>query len=88
VARLLVVDCSTATQIQRVRARGAWSAEAVSAVIRTQATRGERLDAADDVIVNEGGTDQLDARVARLHAHYLEFAGAQPCAPSGTIASP
>lgn len=87
VARLLVVDCSETTQIERVRNRSGWTADAVRAVIRTQAARAERLDAADHVLVNDGDTNELDARVARLHAVYLKCARTHRADPSGTIGS-
>ena len=87
VTRLLVVDCSTETQIERVRQRSGWTADAVRAVIRTQASRAERLDAADDVIVNEGEAESLGARAARLHAHYLTCASRFRVDPGGTMPS-
>ena len=36
-----------------------------------QASRQERLDAADDVVDNSGDEAALDPQVARLHADYL-----------------
>ena len=46
----------------------------VRAIMAAQASREERLAAADDVIVNDQGLDHLDAEVARLHALYLDLA--------------
>ncbi|HXF47751.1 MAG TPA: dephospho-CoA kinase, partial [Burkholderiaceae bacterium] len=77
VDRLLVVDCSAATQIERVRSRSGLTEEQVRAIIGQQATRGERLAAADDVIVNEGTAADLAPRVARLHALYTRLAAAR-----------
>ena len=54
VHRVLVVDCLEDTQINRVMARNGWSREAVQAVLRAQATRAQRLAAADWVIFNDG----------------------------------
>jgi dephospho-CoA kinase len=54
VDRVLVVDCSEATQIARVRARNGWTADAVRAVIAQQASREARRAIADAVILNEG----------------------------------
>jgi dephospho-CoA kinase len=56
VDRVLVVDCSVATQIERVMKRSAWSREAVEAVIAQQASRETRRACADAVIHNEGLT--------------------------------
>jgi dephospho-CoA kinase len=53
VDRVLVVDASEETQVQRVVARSGWSPEAVRAVIAQQADRTHRRAAADAVIFNE-----------------------------------
>ncbi|MEO5672165.1 MAG: dephospho-CoA kinase [Ramlibacter sp.] len=54
VDRVLVVDCSPQTQVDRVVARSGLSSDAVRAIMAAQATRAERLSAADVVICNEG----------------------------------
>jgi dephospho-CoA kinase len=56
VDRVLVIDCLEETQIQRVMARNGLSREAVQAVIAAQASRTQKLAAADWVIDNEGIT--------------------------------
>jgi dephospho-CoA kinase len=58
VDRVLVVDCSPQTQIDRVVARSGHTPEEVRAIMAVQASRGERLAAADIVICNEGLTLQ------------------------------
>jgi len=69
VDRVLVVDCSTATQVERVVARSGWTPEAVQRVIAQQATRAQRRAIADAVIVNDGITlEQLDGEVDALCA--------------------
>lgn len=55
--RVLVVDCSAATQIRRVNARSGWDASTTEAVMRNQSPRGLRLAAADLVVFND--TDDL-----------------------------
>ena len=52
--RVLVVDCTEATQIARVMARNGWTRAAVEKVITEQARREIRLAAADICICNEG----------------------------------
>lgn len=52
--RILVVDCLETTQIQRVMARNGWSQEAVQRIIEAQASRAQKLAAADWVIHNDG----------------------------------
>lgn len=62
VDRVLVVDCSVETQIQRVMARNGLARAEVEKIIGSQASRAERLAAADIVIHNEGLTlDELRA---------------------------
>ncbi|WP_390346173.1 dephospho-CoA kinase [Variovorax boronicumulans] len=56
VDRVLVVDASEDTQLQRVVARSGWEPEAVRAVIAQQAPRKARRAAADAVIYNESLT--------------------------------
>lgn len=52
--RVLVVDCLPATQIARVVQRSGLSAQAVEKIIEAQASRLQRLAAADAVLFNEG----------------------------------
>jgi len=54
VDRVWVVDCSEATQIERVIARSGWTEASVRAVLAQQATRAARRACADAVICNEG----------------------------------
>jgi len=75
VDRVLVVDCPEDTQVERVRARSGLSVDEVRAIMRSQASRAERLAAADDVIDNSGPHDALRKQVAALHQKYLQFAG-------------
>lgn len=51
--RVLVVDCSPATQVRRVMARNGWDAPSVEAVMRNQSPRERRLAAADLVVFND-----------------------------------
>jgi dephospho-CoA kinase len=74
VDRILVIDCSPATQEARVRARSQLDPALVRAIMGQQAPRADRLDAADDVLVNEGPLGQLGARVQWLHRRYCEYA--------------
>ena len=64
---ILVVDCLPETQIARVMARSGLQAAAAEAIITAQATRAQRLAAADAVIYNEGiSLTQLQAEVAAV----------------------
>jgi dephospho-CoA kinase len=54
VQRVLVVDCSEAAQVERVRARSGWTAESARQAIAAQSPRAARRAIADAVIVNDG----------------------------------
>jgi dephospho-CoA kinase len=67
VDRILVVDCLPETQIQRVMSRNGLSREAVESIIAAQATRQQKLAAADWVIDNDRiSFDELQTQVNRL----------------------
>ena len=78
VDRVLVVDCPEALQIARVRARSGLAEAEVRAILASQASRAERLAAADDVIDNSGSLDALRKQVAALHQRYLEYSKTKP----------
>ncbi len=68
---VLVIDCSHATQIQRVLARPSsqvWTQPQVHHIVSLQATREQRLAAADIVIYNDG----IDLQT--LHTQVLQLA--------------
>ncbi|GAB3523293.1 dephospho-CoA kinase [Photobacterium alginatilyticum] len=69
--RLLVVDVSEEVQIARTRQRDQVDASHVKKILAAQASRQERLDAADDVINNNGDSNELDDAVSELHQQYL-----------------
>ncbi len=52
--RVLVVDCSEATQIERVMARNGLAREMVEKIMAAQASRSQRVTAADFCICNDG----------------------------------
>lgn len=74
--RVLVVDCDEALQIQRTTRRSGLSEEQARAIVGTQATREQRLQAANDVITNNAGLAELAEQVRELHARYLALADA------------
>ena len=72
VDRVVIVDCSAATQVARVVQRSGWTADAVERAIAQQATRAQRRAIADAVIVNETLTlAQLEAEVDALWAGWI-----------------
>ena len=68
VDRVLVVDCDPATQIERVMARNGLPREQVEPILAAQATRAQRLAAADCVLFNGAGVtlEQLRQDTGRL----------------------
>lgn len=72
--RLAVVDCPEEVQIARVMARNGMTRSEVERIMAAQATRAQRLAAADDVIDNSGAPAALVPQIAALHDKYLEMA--------------
>lgn len=75
VSRVAVVDCDVETQIASVMQRNGLARAEVERILAAQATRAQRLEAADDVIDNDGALAALDPQIARLHETYLALAG-------------
>lgn len=73
VSRTLVVDIDEASQIQRAIARDNSEQAIIESIIASQASRTQRLAAADDVIVNNKDLDWLSAQVQDLHQMYLNI---------------
>jgi len=74
VNRIAVVDCAEATQIDRVMRRNGLARSEIERILAAQATRAERLAAADDVIDNDGELAALPPQIERLHVSYLALA--------------
>jgi dephospho-CoA kinase len=72
--RVLVVDASEDSQIERLMRRDGITNELAESMLANQAARAERLSLADDVIVNTGTVEQLAKQVQNLHALYLRLA--------------
>jgi len=74
--RLCVVDCEVETQIARVQARSAIPIETIKRIMGAQATRAQRLEAADDIIANMASTSltELEKQVLVLHKAWCNLA--------------
>lgn len=65
--QILVVDCRVETQVSRVMARSNLNETTVHAIVQAQASREQRLKAADVVITNDGPTlEQLRLEVEKI----------------------
>jgi dephospho-CoA kinase len=71
--RILVIDCPEDVRVARVRARSGLAEAQIRAIMATQASRAERLAAADDVIDNGGNLESLREQVRALHARYVKM---------------
>ena len=73
----MVVDCDEEQQVSRVMERSGLTADEVRKIMATQASRAERLAAADDVVTNGASREDLQAQILTLHQRYVELAGAR-----------
>lgn len=73
VDRVAVVDCAETTQVDRVMRRNGLARHEVEKILAAQATRAQRLAAADDVIDNDGTLAELAPQIGRLHQQYLAW---------------
>jgi dephospho-CoA kinase len=76
--RVLVIDVDEVTQIERTCRRDGVSREQAQAILAAQASRAERLAAADDVLDNKNGAPEtIKPRILALHETYMAFASQQ-----------
>jgi dephospho-CoA kinase len=68
--RILVVDTPVALQLARLLQRDGIDAALADRMIAAQASRGERLAIADDILVNDGEIAALDAPIGALDHQY------------------
>jgi len=71
--RICVVDCSESLQLIRAQERTRLSFDEIEAIMKTQASRQERVNQADDVINNDGTLADLQAKIDELHEYYLSL---------------
>lgn len=72
--RILVIDCSEETQLQRLTERDNVSDMLARRMISAQASRAERRSIADDVICNDDDLSGTRDAVRSLHNFYLGLA--------------
>jgi dephospho-CoA kinase len=75
--RILVIDAPEQLQIERTLQRDRISEQQVQAILKAQSGRQDRLDHADDVVVNDRDLAWLHSEVERLHHFYLTLRGGQ-----------
>lgn len=74
--RILVVDVPQEMQLQRLLRRDGIDEHLAARMMAVQASRQQRLAIADDVLVNDGPLDQLQAHVMALDRLYRTLANA------------
>ena len=72
--RILVVDASEGTQLERASLRDAQSVPKIKAIMANQLSREARNSHADDVVVNDGDIAALHLQLEPLHQTYLALA--------------
>ena len=72
-SKVLAVDVPVETQVERTLKRDGVSKEQVQAIINSQISRNDRLNLADDVIVNDGTLEDLEIAVKILHEKFLSL---------------
>jgi dephospho-CoA kinase len=77
VDRILVVDCSVETQIERIRKRDNMTMERIQSIIDSQVSRTYRKEQANDLINNSETDDRLAEEVKKLHNLYLSLSTCQ-----------
>ena len=70
-SKVLAVDVPVETQVERTLKRDGVSKEQVQAIINSQISRNDRLNLADEVIVNDGTLEDLEIAVKILHEKFL-----------------
>lgn len=76
--RVLVIDVPEHLQLSRTIARDNNTTEQVENIMRAQASRTQRLDAADDIITNDKNLAHLYTQVDVQHQQYLAICQIQP----------
>jgi len=71
--RILVVDAKKEEQLERAATRDKQTGSEIYSILSKQATRAQRLKAADDVISNMGTLEDLQGQVDALHKYYMSL---------------
>ncbi|KTC65660.1 dephospho-CoA kinase (plasmid) [Legionella adelaidensis] len=72
--RILVVLAGEETQIKRLMKRDHCSKQEGLAILKTQASETALKAIADDIVINNGGLQDLQKKIQHLHANYLRAA--------------
>lgn len=76
--KIIVVDTPLETQIQRTMSRDDNNREQVQSIVNAQMSRDDRLSAADFVLLNDQGIDELNTNVENIHQELVDLCQKQP----------
>ena len=73
--RILVVDCSTETQMERLMKRDGVTEEYAKNILSNQIDREKRLKFANEIVINEKNNSllKLEDQVKKIHNFYLDL---------------
>ena len=75
--RVLVVEASEDRRRSWIQARSDLTQSEITAILSAQVSDEDRRRAADDLLINDGGIDDLYTRIDSLHQTYLALSRAQ-----------
>lgn len=78
VHRILLIDCEESLQIERAYTRGCYTRSLIRTVLASQCTRQQRVQLADDVIVNNKDKAYLAKQVEAKHQFYIHHFATTP----------
>jgi dephospho-CoA kinase len=69
--RILVIDCSEASQAERVMTRSGLTLSEVQSIVFAQSSRAQRLKAADIIVFNDGVTiEEFAQQIRKIGQHF------------------
>ena len=75
--RILVVEASEDRRRSWIQARSDLTQNEITAILSAQVSDEQRRRVADDLLINDGGIDDLQAAIDRLHRTYLALSAEQ-----------
>ena len=73
VDRIIFIDCEESVQIKRTLLRDNLNLELIKNIIKSQPSRVELSQIANDIIKNNGSLSRLNRDIQKLHEKYIEL---------------
>ena len=74
VDRIIFIDCEESVQIKRTLLRDNLNLELIKNIIKSQPSRVELSQIANDIIKNNGSLSRLNRDIQKLHEKYIKLA--------------